>query len=192
MECSWQWKTDSSPLKETWCDLTIYCSKQNKLTKKTKTTDAPRKTHSAWSNKNSVLKGDLIFADEEGVPRGHPQDLTLVLLGYFLWWCMGIPKLELLSILHLISSFSNPYTWKLPSYKTKHNSISNISVSITYNQPFLLQVSTQNHHIYSIYYCSNFPESSIIKRTQKESDREANTNSGKNLSKQNSSQRSIF
>jgi hypothetical protein len=24
--------------------------------------------HSAWSNKNSVLKGDLIFADEEGVP----------------------------------------------------------------------------------------------------------------------------
>jgi hypothetical protein len=29
------------------------------------------------------LKGDLIFADEEGVPRGHPQALTLVLLGYF-------------------------------------------------------------------------------------------------------------
>jgi hypothetical protein len=23
--------------------------------------------------KYSVLKGDLIFADEEGVPRGHPQ-----------------------------------------------------------------------------------------------------------------------
>jgi hypothetical protein len=56
-----------------------------------------------------VLKGDLIFADEEGVPRGHPQALMLVLLGYFLG-CMGIPKLELLSILHLISSFSNPYT----------------------------------------------------------------------------------
>jgi hypothetical protein len=34
--------------------------------------------------KCSVLKGDLIFADEEGVPRGHPQALTLVLLGYFL------------------------------------------------------------------------------------------------------------
>jgi hypothetical protein len=32
----------------------------------------------------------------------------------------------------------------------------------------------------------------VIKRTQKESDREANTNSGRNLSKQNSSQRSIF
>jgi hypothetical protein len=56
-----------------------------------------------------VLKGDLIFADEEGVPRGHPQALTLVLLGYLLG-CMGIPKLELLSILQLISSFSNPYT----------------------------------------------------------------------------------
>jgi hypothetical protein len=56
-----------------------------------------------------VLKGDLIFADEEGVPRGHPQALMLVPLGYFLG-CMGILKLELLSILQLISSFSNPYT----------------------------------------------------------------------------------
>jgi hypothetical protein len=56
-----------------------------------------------------VLKGDLIFADEEGVPQGHPQDLMLVLLGYFLG-CVGIPKLEILSILQLISSFSNPYT----------------------------------------------------------------------------------
>jgi hypothetical protein len=56
-----------------------------------------------------VLKGDLIFADEEGVHRGHPQALTLVLLGYFLGY-VGIPKLKLLSILQLISSFSNPYT----------------------------------------------------------------------------------
>jgi hypothetical protein len=30
------------------------------------------------------LKGDLIFAYEEGVPRGHPQALTLVPVGYFL------------------------------------------------------------------------------------------------------------
>jgi hypothetical protein len=55
------------------------------------------------------LKGDLIFADEEGVPRGHPQALRL----YFLdisWGDMGIPKLELLSILQLILSFSDPYT----------------------------------------------------------------------------------
>jgi hypothetical protein len=56
-----------------------------------------------------VLKSDLIFADEEGVPRGHPQDLTLVPLGYFLG-CVGITKLEPLSILQLISSFSDPYT----------------------------------------------------------------------------------
>jgi hypothetical protein len=55
------------------------------------------------------LKGDLIFADEEGVPRGHPQALMLVLLGYLLG-CMGIPKLDIFSIRHLISSFSNPYT----------------------------------------------------------------------------------
>jgi hypothetical protein len=45
-----------------------------------------------------VLKGDLIFADEEGVPRGHPQALTLVPLGYLLGY-VGIPKLEILSIL---------------------------------------------------------------------------------------------
>jgi hypothetical protein len=56
-----------------------------------------------------VLKGDLIFADEEGVPRGHPQALMLVPLGYFLG-CMVIPNLELLSILQPISSFSDPYT----------------------------------------------------------------------------------
>jgi hypothetical protein len=56
-----------------------------------------------------VLKGDLIFADEEGVPRGHPQALMVVPLGYFLG-CVGIPKLEHLSILQLISLFSNRYT----------------------------------------------------------------------------------
>jgi hypothetical protein len=56
-----------------------------------------------------VLKGDLIFTDEEGVPQGHPKALMLVPLGYFLG-CVGIPNLELLSILQLISSFSNPYT----------------------------------------------------------------------------------
>jgi hypothetical protein len=45
-----------------------------------------------------VLKGGLIFTDEEGVPWGHPQALMLVPLGYLLG-CMGISKLELLSIL---------------------------------------------------------------------------------------------
>jgi hypothetical protein len=129
MECSWQMKMSTSPPKEFCWGPAIYYSKQTKLTKKTKTT--------SWflPKEYSVLKGDLIFTDEEGVPRGHPQALMLVLLGYLLGWCRSIPKLELLSILQLISSFSNPYTWKLPSYKTKHNSISNISANITYNQP---------------------------------------------------------
>jgi hypothetical protein len=30
------------------------------------------------------LKGDLIFADEEGVPQEHPQALMLVPIGYLL------------------------------------------------------------------------------------------------------------
>jgi hypothetical protein len=40
------------------------------------------------------LKGDLIFADEEGVPRGHPQALTLVPLGYFLGVAWASPILS--------------------------------------------------------------------------------------------------
>jgi hypothetical protein len=93
------------------------------------------------------LKGDLIFADEEGGASRASLSFDACTSWIFLGGDMGIPKLEILSILQLISSFSNPYTSKLPSYKTKHNSISNISVSIVMNQPFLLQVSTQNHHI---------------------------------------------
>jgi hypothetical protein len=49
---------------------------------------------------------------KKGVPQGNPQALMLVPLGYFLG-CVGISKLELLTILQLISSFSNPYTLKL-------------------------------------------------------------------------------
>jgi hypothetical protein len=51
----------------------------------------------------------MIFAGEEGVPRGIPKLSRL----YFLdisWGDMDIPKLELLSIFHLISLFSFPYT----------------------------------------------------------------------------------
>jgi hypothetical protein len=55
------------------------------------------------------LKDDLIFTDEEGVPRGIPKLLRLYLLDIY-WGDMGIPKLELLSILDLISSLSFPYT----------------------------------------------------------------------------------
>jgi hypothetical protein len=40
------------------------------------------------------MKGDLIFADEEGVPRGHPQALTLVLLEYFLGVVWASPSFD--------------------------------------------------------------------------------------------------
>jgi hypothetical protein len=60
------------------------------------------------------------------------------------WGDMGIPKLELLSILHLVSSLSNPYTWKLASYNTSHNSISNISINIIVNQPFWFSFQLKN------------------------------------------------
>jgi hypothetical protein len=40
------------------------------------------------------LKGDLIFADEEGVPLGHPQALMLVPLGYFLGVAWASPSLS--------------------------------------------------------------------------------------------------
>jgi hypothetical protein len=55
------------------------------------------------------LKDDLIFVDEEGVPQGIPKLSRLYLLDIS-WGDIGIPKLELLSIIHLISSFSFPYT----------------------------------------------------------------------------------
>jgi hypothetical protein len=66
---------------------------------------------------------------------------------YFLdisWGDMGIPKLELFSILHLISSLPNPYTWKLPSYKTSHNSVSNVSINMIVNQPFWFRFQLKN------------------------------------------------
>jgi hypothetical protein len=72
---------------------------------------------------------------KKGCLGGIPKLWRLYLLDIS-WGDMGIPKLELLSILHLISSLSIPYTWKLPSYKTLHNSISNVSISMIVNQPF--------------------------------------------------------
>jgi hypothetical protein len=52
------------------------------------------------------LKDDLIFADEEGVPRGHPQDLMLVLLGYFLGVAWASPSLSFCPF--FISSHHSP------------------------------------------------------------------------------------
>jgi hypothetical protein len=113
-------------------------TKQNKT--KSESKDAPRKTHSAWSNTNIVCwKVTWFLPMNKGCLRGIPKLWRFYLLDIS-WGDMGIPKLELLSILYLISSLSNPYTWKLPSYKTSHNSISNVSISIIINQPFLVQV----------------------------------------------------
>jgi hypothetical protein len=80
---------------------------------------------------------------KKGCLGGIPKLWRLYLLDIS-WGDMGIPKLELLSILHLISSFSNPYTWKLPSYKTSHNSISNFSIIIIVNQPFCFRFQLKN------------------------------------------------
>ena len=95
---------------------------QTKQTKtKNKNKDAPRTTHSIWSNKNiASWKMTWYFVDEEGDALGIPKLWRLYLLDIS-WGNMGIPKLELLSILYLITSFFSPYTWKLPSYKTSHN-----------------------------------------------------------------------
>jgi hypothetical protein len=60
--------------------------------------------------KYSILKGDLIFADEERGASGASPSFDACTSWIFLGGDMGIPKLEFLSILHLIASFSNPYT----------------------------------------------------------------------------------
>jgi hypothetical protein len=130
--------------KQTWCDPTIYCSNQNKRKLKAKTTDAQRKMHRIWSNKNIVSwKVTWFLPMKNGCLGGIPKLWWFYLLDIS-WGDIGIPKLELWSILYLISSFSNPYTWKLPSYKTLHNSISNVSISIIVNQSLFGSVSNSN------------------------------------------------
>jgi hypothetical protein len=73
----------SSPREICW-GPTIYFRKQNKTKLKTKVKMLQEKYIVHEAIKYTVLKGDLIFTDEEWVPRGHPQALTLVPLGYFL------------------------------------------------------------------------------------------------------------
>jgi hypothetical protein len=51
------------------------------------------------------------------------------------WGDMGIPKLELFFIFHLITSFFSPYTWKLPYTKLHTIFISSIS-AIKMTNPF--------------------------------------------------------
>jgi hypothetical protein len=108
--------------------------KQKKTESKSK--DAPRKMHRIWSNKKIVYwKVTWFLPMKKGCLGGIPKLWRLYLLDIS-WGKMGIPKLELSSILHFISSLSIPYNWKLPSYKTSHNSIGNVSISIIINQPF--------------------------------------------------------
>jgi hypothetical protein len=61
----------SSPKEICW-GPTIYCSKQNKRKLKENVNTLQEKRIEYEAIKYSVLKGDLFFADEEGVPRGHP------------------------------------------------------------------------------------------------------------------------
>jgi hypothetical protein len=92
--------------------------------------------HSTWTNKNIVSWTVTWFLPmKKGCLGGIPKLWRLYLLDIS-WGDMGIHKLELLSILHLISSLSIPYIWKLPSYKTSHNYISNISISMIINLRF--------------------------------------------------------
>jgi hypothetical protein len=109
-------------------------TKQNKTESESK--DAPRKMYSIRSNKNIVSwKMTWFLPMKKGCLGASPSFDTCTFLDNS-WGDMSVPKLELFSILHLISSFSFPYTWKLPSYKTLHNSISNISVSMIVNLLF--------------------------------------------------------
>jgi hypothetical protein len=67
------------------------------------------------------LKGDLIFADEEGVPRGHPQALTLVPLEYFLGVAWASPSLSFFPF--FISSHHSPIPTLENFLHTKLNTI---------------------------------------------------------------------
>jgi hypothetical protein len=103
---------------------------------------------------------------KKGCLGGIPKLWHLYLLDNS-WVDMGIPKLELLSILHLISSFPIPYTWKLPSYKTSHNSISKVSINIIVNQPFWFSFKLKNTTYKSyttVATSSKFPWSKELKK----------------------------
>jgi hypothetical protein len=67
------------------------------------------------------LKGDLTFIDEEGVPWGHPQALTLVLLGYFLG--IAWASLSLSFCLFFNSSHHSPIPTLETFLHTKLNTI---------------------------------------------------------------------
>ena len=77
-------------LSKTRCDGAHFI--ENK-THTTENKDAPRITHNAWSNKNIAhWKMTWCFLLMKRGCLGHPQALTLVLLGYFLGWPWGHPQ----------------------------------------------------------------------------------------------------
>jgi hypothetical protein len=113
-------KWSMSPSKLTWCDPTIYFSKQNKRKLKAKTTDAPRKMHSAWSNKNIVCwKVTWCLPIKKGCLWGIPKLWCLYLLDIS-WGLHGHPQawsfvhssshLIILQSLHLKTSFIQNFT----------------------------------------------------------------------------------
>jgi hypothetical protein len=67
------------------------------------------------------LKGDLIFADEEGGASGHSQALTLVLLVYFLGVAWASPSLSFCPF--FISSHHSPNPTLENFLHTKLNTI---------------------------------------------------------------------
>jgi hypothetical protein len=135
-------RSASSPKEICW-GPTIYWSKQNKTKLKAKV-NLQEKRIEYEAIKNIVCwKVTWFLPMKKGCLGGIPKLWHLYLLDIY-WGHMGIPKLELLSILHLISSLSILYTWKLPSYKTSHNSISNVSISIILNQPFWFSFKLKN------------------------------------------------
>jgi hypothetical protein len=106
--------------------------KQKKTESESK--DVPRKTHSIQSNKNVVSwKMTWFLPMKKGCLGASPSfDTCTPWIFFGVTWAS--PSVSF--FLYFISSFSFPYTWKLPSYKISHNSISNISVSIIVNLLF--------------------------------------------------------
>ena len=94
------------------------------------------------------------FVDEEGDTLGIPKLWRLYFLDIYLG-DMGIPKLELLSILHLITSSFSPTLEN--SLHTKHHTIfiSNVSV-IKIIKPLGLSFNTSITSIWDISYGHNF------------------------------------
>jgi hypothetical protein len=100
---------------------TIYCSKQNKrkLKAKEKTLQEKRIMHEAI--KYSVLKGDLIFADEEWVPRGASPSFDACTSRIFLGVTWASPSLSFCPF--FISSHHSPIPTLENFLHTKLNTI---------------------------------------------------------------------